>query len=323
MKFYKKYLLVFSIALLVGLSIHLLLFCLNLGHSQAEHNGNDWFNVKDSYAKSITQPKLVFISGSNTLFGVDTAKIEKALNIPTVNYGVVANYNFYTLHRAKPHLKSGDIVILPLEYTCFYDYKPTRVDTGFAQYITGYDTDFFKNLPISEQLSIICQLTPRELMKSTWQQIKPPTIDENDGYSSKHLNTNGDMTNNPVDKRTSSKILLSKLKDSPFKSQPPTKEAQTELTKFINFCHENNIKIYAAWPNFLWKAKEFTGKDLDGIRAIEDFYHTHNVEILGEYTDCLYDADLFYDTEYHLNEEGKRIHTDYLINLLKNKLSQL
>ncbi|MBQ1417510.1 MAG: hypothetical protein IIY91_09450, partial [Selenomonas sp.] len=82
----------------------------------------------------------------------------------------------------------------------------------------------------------------------------------------------------------------------------------------------NGIKVYATWPNYLWKEKEFTGKDLDGIHAIEKFYHEHDVEILGNYTDCLYDAELFYDTIYHLNEEGKRIHTDYLIELLKEKL---
>lgn len=320
MKFYRKYLTIFLLAILAGLSVHLLLFYVNLGNNQAEHNGNDWFRVKDSYAASIRQPKLIFISGSNTLFGVDTAKIEKELNIPTVNYGVVANYSFYTLHHSQPQLKNGDIVVLPLEYTCFYDRQPTKVDTGFSLYITGYDTAYFQNLPMIEKISVICQLTPRELLKSTWQQIKTPPADENDGYNSKYLNINGDMTNNAVDKKAAPEALKSKLKDSVFKTPPVTEYAQKELSDFINYCHTNNITVYAAWPNCLWKEKEFTGKDLDGIHAIEEFYHSQNVEILGNYTDCLYDADLFYDTTYHLNEEGKRIHTDYLINLLKDKL---
>ena len=322
MKFYRKYLVIFTLAILVGLTLHLTLFYVNLGiPNQAARNNNGWLQIKDTYAQSINSPKLVFISGSNTLFGVDTERLEHELSIPTVNYGVNAGLLFYNLHRALPHLHSGDTVILPLEYS-FYTYKCIPVETGYAQYITGYDISTFKALPLSIKISIISQLTTRELLKAAYHQLKPPPVDNNNGYDSKYLNANGDMTNNLVAKKTSANVLKGKLNDTVFKNAPVTADAQEELTSFIDYCHTNNITVYAAWPNCLWKEKEFTGKDLDGIHAIEKFYHDHNVEILGNYTDCLYDAELFYDSEYHLNEEGKRIHTDYLINLLKDKLPQ-
>jgi len=322
LKFYRKYLGILAIALLTGFVFHLLLFYINLGFpNRSAQNYAGWFRVKDEYASSINSPKLMIISGSNTLFGVNTEKIENELHLPTVNYGVAAGLNFYILHRALPHLHSGDTVILPLEYR-FYERNSIIEDEGYIQYIIGYDTDEFKSLSLTDKIMTICQLKTSDLLKLTYKRIKPPAKDTDNSYDSKYLNNNGDMTNNSVAKKTPSKALQANIKETVFKSEPLTPYATNELESFIRYCQENNIAVYAAWPNYLWTDKEFTGKDLAGIHAIEDFYHAHNVEILGNYTDCLYDADLFYDSEYHLNEEGKRIHTDYLINLLKEKISQ-
>ncbi|SFB04238.1 hypothetical protein [Selenomonas ruminantium] len=318
MNFYRKYLVIFSLPILAVICLHLLLFYINLGvPNNVTHGYNDIFQVKDNYAHSINKPKIVFASGSNTRFGVDTTRIEHTLKIPVVNYGISANLKYYILQRVKLHLHNGDIIILPLEYS-FYDYQHIPVDANYAHYIIGSNISNFKALPSSVKLSIISQITTGELLKATYRHIKPSPY-----VKSKYcLNINGDVTNNFVSKKTPANVLFSKLNDSVFKNAPVTADAQEELTSFIDYCHANNITIYAAWPNYLWKEKEFKGKDLDGIHAIEKFYHDHNVEILGNYTDCLYDAELFYDSEYHLNEEGKRIHTDYLINLLKDKLPQ-
>lgn len=322
MKFYRNYLAIFICTILAGLTIHILLFYINLGvpiSSQKHHHG--WYQVKNTYASSIKQPKLIFISGSNSLFGVDTERIERELHIPTVNYGVAASLNLYTIHRVRQYLKKGDIVILPLEYR-FYEVSHTAFESNYVQYILGYDPDFFRAMPLNSKISFITQLTPRELLKATYQQIYPPRLSEKDNYSSKYLNSNGDMTNNHIEEMTPASILRNRISPTVFKSAPLTTDAQQELKDFLMYCQDNGIKVYAAWPNYLWKNKEFAGKDLEGIHAIENFYHSLNIEILGHYTDCLYDADLFYDSEYHLNEEGKRLHTDYLINLLKNKLPQ-
>ena len=260
----------------------------------------------------------MFISGSNTLFGVDTERIEKALKIPTVNYGVHAGLFYYNLDRAKKHLKPGDIIILPLEYS-YYTWHHDIFGEEFSAYIIGYDSTAIKKLTIFDMLKFTAQQNTIDLAKFTFHRIVPPIRIES-GYSSQYLNTNGDMTNNHIEKSYAPSSLKAKIGKDVFKEPPLTVDAKSQLTDFINYCQQNNIIIYAAWPNYLWKEKEFSGKDLDGIHAIEKFYRDHNVEILGNYTDCLYDAELFYDGTYHLNEEGKRIHTDYLIQLLKEKL---
>ena len=322
MKLYRKYLVVFTVAMLLGLIVQPLLFYINLGvPNKAAYNVNNWFQIKDEYAGSIDSPKIVFISGSNTLFGVDTEKIENELGIPTVNYGVHAGFKFYILQRAKHHLHKRDVVVLPLEYG-FYDYSDTEWGEEHALHVMGYDHAYFEAMPVTNKISCIQAIKIQDLIKLTFMRKGPLAPDENNHYSGKYLNVNGDMTYNPLDERLSEKELNSRIGKHVFRVKPLSKDAKKELSNFINYCHQNEVIVYAAWPNYLWKEKVFSGSDLDGINAIESFYREHNVEIIGSYTDCLYDAKLFYDTTDHLNEEGKRIHTDYLIRLLKEKLNQ-
>ena len=139
-------------------------------------------------------------------------------------------------------------------------------------------------------------------------------------YDAKYLNSNGDMTYYSDKLQKPNDHMLATISDKVFGEPPLTTDSKEELANFINYCHENNITLYAAWPIYLWIDKSFSGDDLAGIHAIEDFYIQHNVEILGNYTDCLYDAELFYDSTSHLNDEGKRKHTEYLIQLLQDKI---
>ena len=317
--FHKKCLFIFSVAFIVGLLVHLSLFWVNLGvPMEQERYLNEWLVKKDTYAASIKEPKIIFVSGSSTLFGIDTERIEHELTIPTVNFGVNASLFYYTLKRAQKHLQAGDIVILPLEYP-YYTWHHDIFDPEPTCYYLGYDADEIRSLSLSGKMKFISQISTKSLLKFTCQRILTSNHIEG-GYSSKYLNINGDMTNNHTDKKMSNSVLQSKINHSVFTEPPLTDDARHELATFINYCHDNNITVYAAWPSYLWKEKKFDGADLAGVNEIENFYRTMNVEILGSYTDCLYDIDMFYDTNYHLNEDGKRIHTDYIIDLLRKKM---
>ena len=319
MKFYCKYLLIFVAALITGFIFHLALFYFNLGTPNAQEKYlNEWFEKKDAYAGSINGKKLFFISGSNTLFGVDTEKIEQSLHISTVNYGTHVGVKYYTLHRAKKYIHSGDIVILPLEYS-FYIYHNNNIEREYALYILGYDKAFFSNLTLYQKFIFISQTDTIDLLKLAVRKYFPKAPNDS-AYDAKYLNTNGDMTNYSTKKQMTCEYMLTLIPDRVFKEAPLTPDSKEELTNFINYCHNNNITLYSAWPNYLWRDKAFSENDLESIHTIEKFYREHNVEILGDYTDCLYDADLFYDSTYHLNADGKRIHTEYLIQLLRDKV---
>ena len=173
MKFYRKYLLIFVAALITGFIFHLALFYFNLGTPNTQEKYlNEWFEKKDAYAGSINGKKLFFISGSNTLFGVDTEKIEQSLHISTVNYGTHAGVEYYTLHRAKKYIHSGDIVILPLEYS-FYIYHNNNIKKEYALYILGYDKAFFSNLTLYQKFIFISQTDTIDLLKLAVRKYFP------------------------------------------------------------------------------------------------------------------------------------------------------
>ncbi len=62
-------------------------------------------------------PKVVFIGGSNLLFGIDGVQIEKGLHRPVVNMGLCLMFPLqYLFDEIKDNVHSGDLVVLSPEY---------------------------------------------------------------------------------------------------------------------------------------------------------------------------------------------------------------
>lgn len=124
-----------------------------------------------------------------------------------------------------------------------------------------------------------------------------------------------------VENKKTNEQLMQTIKNTVFvEDEVPCKEFKKEMENFIKYCNEHNIKIYATWPAYLYDKKEFSNPDLEKINNIEEYYNSKNIKVLGNYTDSIYDINLFYDSYYHLNEEGKSIRTKYLINLIKEEI---
>ena len=322
MDIYKKY----TFRLLYGIVIcaisyailHVSMFYFVLGTpEEKERYLDEWWQIKENYVSKIDRPKIVFVSGSNTLFGVDTSMVEHELDIPTVNMGVHAALNRYILERTKKSLKTGDIVIMPLEYDFYYD---KCFGGEYASYIMMYDAYYFRKQDLEYKLKFIASVSPSELIEYAIRKIKPATEHES-GYSSKYLNSNGDMTNNKYEKKDD-KVLIAKTRGCPFKvmNEVPTAEAQLELKDFIGYCKENGIRVYATWPSYLSTAQRFTNEEIVVIKKIEKFYNDNGVDLLGEYSDFLYQPNDMYDTGYHMNDRGKAKRTNQLIELIKSKV---
>ena len=317
MNFYANCLRLFVAGAIALLLLQFLLFFALLGApSEQERYLDEWWQKKEAYAHAQTGKKILLISGSNTLFGVKAELMEESLGMPVVNLGTHAGLKFYNLRRGAKCLEPGDTVIIPLEYP-YYDWPKHGYDTEYLAYVTAYDPDYFNAGSLVDKLAFIYQWHPGDICREAVKIIFPPTPREN-GYSSKYLNKNGDMLNNKAANGKSGAYLQNRMKDTVFDAYPvPSEEAKAQLSWFVDFCRERQVTLYAAWPSYLYRDKDFHGKDLEGIRNIEAFYREKGVEILGNYTDTLYDADMFYDTLYHLNDIGQAKHTEYLIELLK------
>jgi hypothetical protein len=269
------------------------------------------FIKKDGYALSINDKKIVFTSGSNSLYGMETNIIEDTLGIPTVNMAIHAGLKTdYILYRTKNILKSGDIVILPLEYQNYlWNGEEESTRTG---YILTHDKNYFlTELDFYEQLSLLLSVKPFDLGKSfkeKFQLLKEQEIGK--GYTSVTLNKNGD--------ETYKNGILSK-KHEPFELQKSFIETKglSEIVKFSKWCKKNRIKLFITFPNTINHTEYYKEPYTSYFENLISFFKNNDIYVIGKPTDFLYSKNYFYDTNYHMNSIGAKIRTFEFLQILE------
>lgn len=89
------------------------------------HDKNDYlaeFSQKVRLLKETDSPRIIFIGGSNVAFGLDSERIEDSLKINVVNMGLHAGLGIrFTLSECLPYIRKGDIVVMDVEYSNFFN----------------------------------------------------------------------------------------------------------------------------------------------------------------------------------------------------------
>ena len=267
---------------------------------------------KEKTAISIKGAKMVFGGGSATLFGIRTKDIQQQLGVPCVNMGIHQGLQIdYQLYSLKKVLKKGDIVILPLEYSCFiYDGELSDITIG---YVITYDKEYLKHISIIKSLQYIASLSPINLLNSI-QIIKRKDI--NNRYDSYNLNDYGDETSN---------VGKPNL-DQEYKTAPPfgvlpnsfieTKGLE-EISKFNVWCKQHDIILYVTYANTLYYKDYDNHSYRNYFDKLAKYFADHHILTIGKPSDFFFSEDLCYDHPYHLNREGVTIRTQQLINMLE------
>lgn len=319
LKDYKRYtiLLLFFVAVIL-LVVYPLIFYLRLGvPSEKTRYLNDWLEVKTDYAKSIHGPKLVVISGSNSLFGISAETIEQECKIPTVNFGIHAGLGLkYILYKAKTFLNEGDIVLLPLEYDMYSSVE--QYGGEYTSFILARDSEYFRNKDVIEKFKMIYSISPLDII-DTFRKVP---LNPKDVYSGKGLNKNGDLTTNIAENRWPDEELTKLIVQNVFEDKPyPSDKSKDCLIDFIDFCKDKNIRVLVTYPVYLFHSKFFEGHDLKAIEGIQEFWaEQSSISVLGQYEEALYDpksVGYFFNTIHHLNDIGREKRTEQLIRYLK------
>ncbi|MBV6715869.1 hypothetical protein [Paenibacillus chitinolyticus] len=269
------------------------------------------YNKKTKDADSVTGNKIVFISGSNSLFGIRTKDIEDALGIPSVNFATHARLQVdYLLHRAKEVLKSGDIAVLPLEYDdqFLYNGEPSKEKVF---YTLSYDKKYLVHISPLKALEFFFQISPSDYIKGLKEQVQynGNELNPGEGYTSLTLNKNGDETTNIGTFEEKIKQLTS------FPNFTETK-GLLELSKFKTWCEQRNITLYISFSSEYDASNSF--KNNIYLENLTEYLKEKGFNLLGSPTDFVYsNIDYFFDVHNHLNQDGMTIRTQKLIELLK------
>jgi len=278
----------------------------------------DVYTKKLQIASNIKKPKILFIAGSNILFGLNTPYLQKHLKKPILNLGVNAGVGLpVILHYAKKALKPNDIAILPLEYE-LYLYNG-KAGVQMIDYILSREPKLFFSLTFKEQLYILWHTTFKRLLNGYFDNsIKPLQVGP---YGLKNINKYGDQINNDTKHQT--KQMLQELKK--LQLNPPSffNKFNTNaisfkyLQNFQKWCKKRHIKVIFTPPTLMYNKKYYTNKKyINFFTNLPKLLNSKGFTYIGNPYDFFYNPSFYFNTNYHLKQPYQKKFSRQLVNLL-------
>lgn len=288
-------------------------------YSKAAAHIRYWIDVKFDRANYLNKKgnKIVFLSGSSLMYGFNSEYAYKKTKLPLLNMGIHAAFGSYVYNLAKQVLKDGDIVVLALECPYYTSEKETQIQGPFAEYIISYDNDYYKKSTLRKKFGFAVFLIRQYLTHPTVVKEK----DLVDSDYKKQVNKFGDFIGNVG----TSEVFKANAKPQIITENIPEKYDDYELYKFIKYCRNHDITVYAIMP-IMYHSKIFTPEEEIAYNNIKLFYKKLGVYFIGDMkSGCLYDVNLFHDTNAHTNIKGAKIRTDWIIEniLLRPDVSRI
>ena len=338
----QKYLIVVALTgLLLGI-LHLQLFLYQLGAPiQAEYWLYELATVKQYRATLPKTPKLVILGGSNALFGIDTALLERTLGIPSVNLALQGGLSIdYVIHEAREILQPHDHVLLAIEYDRYAREEP--YDLWFTNQIMTWGTTYFWDLPLKERATFIRSVpfnrliagvlaqslrahfaafkqrslaSPEDIFDRHTNALQETAISPQDMYSLRNIDFRGDA-------RSIKSLWREDYEHKDYELARPfilVPRIWQELRSFSEFCQDRGITIYIAWPPTMKNDKLNFDSPVtqQHLRKLETQWSLLQIPQLGRPQEYSYDRVLFGDTVYHLTHAGRSLHTEAILRYLR------
>lgn len=285
----------------------------------------DVYSKKINIAQKIKEKKLLIVSGSNALFGIDSKMLSDSLDIKVVNFAVNAGVMLpYTLYKAKEVINQGDIVLLPLEYSMYnYDGIPNE---QMIDYILSRDFKVFFELSFKEQFYIFWNVPFKRIYNGYFNNSNNKV---NRGlYGSHNVDENGDQINIGI--KNKSKAIEKELDNHKANYYGAEFEKNTltwkYLDSFVQWCKENNVETIFVPSTLLgFDIYKSDTKERLYYELIPKLIKDKNWNYVGNPYDYMYEKEFYFNTDFHLNHKGRIKRTKQLIedlnsfNLLNQK----
>jgi|GEM_PF-2039000 len=276
------------------------------------------YAISDKYdkAKQMPSPKLICIGGSSLAFGIDSKVLQDSLHIPVVNMGLEADLGIsFLLTETEMVAQKDDVVIWSFEYFPTEEKAIDGEDYYKAIAYNAFPSIFnfltFKNKMDFLRLKYLYFLRDKTLATLHNRTMKTIVKDSNKfNYQRKGFNAYGDetfhITQPPQDTILWGNTLL------------PVHNSHNEIT-MINECADRlkkqGIKIYFLFPCC---AKSMADKNKDMLKDYENQLRKGlNITLLNSVVEMTYPDNLFYDTVFHLNKNGRQLYTRKVLEMLR------
>lgn len=350
MKYSPRIFLIVALSVFVGLcAAYIFAFESILGSPRVsdEYWTRALYDYKHYAAKEIEGPKLVVLSGSNSLFGINSDLLEARMERETVNLAIHADMDINFLYQqASDVLSEGDLLVMPLEYSYYNATKTLTLE--FVLYMTAFGDDIYlRKLSLIDYLMFIKDVPktrvwrglveplhakrlrlgqkvlytgPKGIVSDVLrnnQRLKRVVYTD---YSHKSLNLKGDI----VASRSAHKVVHD-IVNLPDKHEPYLNLEDGLSDHFIRhfkriqaLAEERKAQLVLTWPVSIRHAglDLTTQKGQLRIERLISLLSDNGIEIQCNPAFFNLDYRLFYDTAYHLNERGRILRTEALAQCL-------
>lgn len=279
------------------------------------HESGRWVNECLTIKKAATvkhDPKIIILSGSNSLFGFSAERLTNMHGVKAVNAAVHAGLGIdYILHYGRQHFGAGRTFVLPLEYQL---YGQRKLANGALLYqIGGYDPHYFWHLSLTDKLITIGEITPMDRVR-LFKNFLSAVPRSEDGYQSKTLNAYGDETANTVASRTNA--MAAKVKAEAPAAYSHDEAAWQAIAKFSTEAKAAGIEVVLTYPNIYSGALD-TKLNEHFFRELAVRANRIGLRVVGTPQGSAFNDEAIFDTSYHQNTQGQIRSTDRLIRELR------
>lgn len=314
MKLSKVYLTVAIIAfslLLIPITLIAFAFGLPAQYDLSFYGG---MKIKNDRLNSISEKKIVIIGGSSVAFGVRSDLMEQELGVKVVNFGLYANLGTkYMLDVAKDSINKDDIVIIAPEQ------NSQALSTYFNGEAVWYSVDgnfgILKRVPMSdsgELFSSFLKFTGGKF--GYWRAGQKPCPDG--VYNVNSFNEYGDI----IYERKYNVMNGGYDVGTPisFKNEVISEDFIAYINTYCNVMEKKGAQVYYAFsPMNSLAVSDNSETILNYTKMLEE---NLQCKLLGSLETRIMDSEWFFDSNFHLNDNGSIVYTKQLIQDIKAEL---
>ena len=276
---------------------------------------------KHELISKTVSPKIILVGGSNLPFGVNSKKISEHFNMPVVDMGLHGSIGLkYMGNEVKPYISEGDIVVMVPEYEQFYDKKGSLNGDISLLYLV-YDfypegrqyvgwEQWMKLTPLFPQYASYKyrNFTNSKLMSL----LNKPDMKFDSIYNQHVFDEYGDAN---------SHSHLSPRHFEPHRSDAGINQSTIDyLNNFYEFVKEKKAQMYYSYPSLEERSYDLCIKPIAILE--KELKEQAKFPILNSPVEYRMDNRYFFDTPYHLTEEGEQLRTDKLIADLEKAMGK-
>ncbi len=305
-RFLLKIVLFLAVFLLAGMLLALLCFRFVLPQYSQTYPAS--LLDKVSLAESIDEPKILLIGDSNLAFGMDSSRLSGALGMPVVNMGLHGGLgNTFHEELAWQYAKAGDIVVVCHTSFATENQKDSLDYLLLCQTLENH-TNLYPLVKNEDGFSLL-RAIPKYLFDATLLQMAGTGNQEapNSCYNRKAFNAYGDN----IFPRPEAEFTFTD------QSQIPIDEAGVASLNRLNaYLQSIGAKMVVAGVPI---GKGPFSPSIESTQTFQkELAEKLDCPVISDFTNYYIDYQYFYDTRWHLTNEGVQIRTDQLIEDMQN-----